>query len=76
MDKLPKLKVCGLDWNAAEKIITFEQAQYFPFCNSLIITVEDQVINSYEDLLNLVAKKPYRDMEYLNVAFVPIIVGG
>lgn len=76
MDGLPRLKVTGLNWNAVEEVVAFKQAQYFPFGSNLIISVEDQVINSFDDLLRLVEREPYRDMEYLKVVFLPVVVGG
>jgi hypothetical protein len=76
MDKMPKLKVNGLGWSNSPELVDFEQARYFPYCNDLIITVEDQVINSYNDLVQLASAGTYKDKEYLEVVFLPMIVGG
>ncbi len=76
MTKAPKLKVKGLGWDVAEEVRDFEQARYFPFGSDVIIVVEDEVIRSYDDLVQLVAKGRFKDKEYLEVMFLPIIVGG
>lgn len=77
MTEAPKLKVKGLGWDVAEEVRDFEQARYFPFGSSdVIIVVEDEVIRSYDDLVQLVAKGCFKDKEYLEVMFLPIIVGG
>jgi hypothetical protein len=72
----PKLKVKGLGWDAGEDIRGFEEAIYFPFCSELTITVEGEVIGSYEDLVKLAEKECHRDKEFLEVIFLPLIVGG
>lgn len=76
MTKLPKLKVKGLGWDISEEIRDFEQAKYLPFGHNVIIVVEGQVIESYEDLIQLAAQDRYKDKEFLEVMFLPIIVGG
>lgn len=76
MTKLPKLKVKGLGWDVSEEIRDFEQAKYLPFGHNLIIVVEGQVIESYEDLVQLAAQDRYKNKEFLEVMFLPIIVGG
>jgi hypothetical protein len=76
MCNLPKLKVAGLGWDVSGKLIEFQEARYFPFSQDLIITVEDQVVNSYEELISLATVEPFRDKPYLEVVFLPVIVGG
>ena len=76
MTKLPKLKVKGLGWDVSKEICDFEQAKYFPFGHDVVIVVEGQVIRSYDDIIQLVAQDRYKDKEFLEVMFLPIIVGG
>lgn len=76
MTKLPKLKVNGLGWNVSKEICDFEQAKYFPFGQDVVIVVEGQVIRSYEELVQLVDQDRNKDKAFLQVMFLPIIVGG
>lgn len=75
MTRLPKLKIKGLGWDT-EKDYDFEQAKHFPFDQGLIIAVEDKVIDSYEDIVQLANQDPNKDKELLEVMFLEIIVGG
>ena len=76
MTELPELKVTGLGWDVSEKIQDFKQAKHFPFGHDVIIVAEGEVIRSYEDLVQLVAQERYKDKKFLEVMFLPIIVGG
>lgn len=76
MTKLPKLKVNGLGWDVSKEICDFEQAKYFPFGQDVVIVVEGQVIRSYEELVQLVDQDRNKDKAFLQVMFLPIIVGG
>ena len=77
MTKLPKLKIKGLGWDASEEIRDFDQGKYLPFdYDYVIIVVEEQVVRSHEDLVQLVALDRYKNKEYLEIKFLPIIVGG
>lgn len=76
MSDLPKLKIHGLSWDATEEIRDFDQAKYFPFSPDLIIVVEDEVIRSYDDLVQLIEKGVFQGKDILEVTFLPIIVGG
>lgn len=77
MTKLPKLKVQGFRSDVSEEIRDFEQAKLFPFSHhDLVVVVEGEVVNSYEDIVQIVAQERYKDKEYLEVAFVPMIEGG
>ncbi len=76
MEKLPKLKISGLGWDATEGLHNLEEAQYFSFNEDMIVTVEDQVVNSYEEIVQLASREPFKDREYLEVIFLPVIVGG
>lgn len=76
MTDLPKLKVKGLGWEDKEEIRDFEQARYFPFHSDLIVVVEDHIIRSYDELVKLLEQGKFKGKEYLEVMFLPIIVGG
>ncbi|MFC1983706.1 hypothetical protein ACFLVO_01650 [Chloroflexota bacterium] len=77
MSKLPKLRVLNPSWGVAEEIRDFKQGKYLPFnTEGMWIVVEDQVINSYEDLVQLAAENRYKDKEFLEVSFLYIVVGG
>ena len=74
--KLPKLKVKGLGWDAAKETCDFDQAKFFPYQRDLVIVVEQNVVRSYDDLIKLASQDPYKDKEFLEVQFLPVIVGG
>jgi hypothetical protein len=76
MNNLPKLKVSGLGWDEVGKLIDFQQACYFPFSQDLIITVDGQVVDSYEAMVHLAGAGTWLDKPYLEVVFLPVIVGG
>jgi len=74
MSKLPKLKVKlrGL----SDDIRDFEQGKYLLFCDHVLILVEGQVINSYEELVQLAAQDGYKDKEFLEVLVTTAVAGG
>ena len=76
MSDFPRLKVSGLGWDTPGELIEFEQARYFPFSPDLIITVDDQVVNSYEEMEKLAEAAICNQKPYLEVVFLPVIVGG
>ena len=76
MPNFPKLKAKGLGWDDSGEIRDFEQARYFPFSQGLVIVVEDQVVESYEDIIRRVDQDRFKEKELLEVKFLPIIVGG
>ena len=78
MYKLPKLKVKRPVGHPSEEIREFEQGRYFLFSygDGVFVVVEGQVINSYEELIQLAAQDCYKDKEFLEVIIVPEISGG
>lgn len=66
MPKLPKLRVKTFPGGSSEETHDFEQAKDLPFLDVLIF-VEGQRINSYEELIQLAAQDSYRDKESLEV---------
>jgi hypothetical protein len=77
MPGLPKLKVIRSAWSdQPEEIQSFEQAKDFPYHEELVIVAEGRQINSYEDLVLLAQQERYGKQEYIEVIFLPMIVGG
>lgn len=76
MAKLPKFRVKSLGWNMREEIRDLEQARHFPFRHGVIIMVEGEVVRSYDDLVQLLEQGRYKDREFLEVMFLPIMGGG
>ena len=66
MPKLPKLKVKTFPGYSSEEVRDFEQAKDLPFLDVLIF-VEGQRINSYEEFVQLAAQDSYTDKEFLEV---------
>jgi hypothetical protein len=46
------------------------------FTEDLIVTLEGQVVNSFEEIKRLAESPGYRDKEFLEIVFLPVIVGG
>ena len=78
MSRLPKLRLKKPFGYPFEEIRDFEQAQYFLFSYraSAVVMVEGQVINSYEELVQLATEDCYKDQESLEVVLLPAVVGG
>lgn len=75
MSKTPKFRVKGLGWEAAGTY-SIEQARNFPYGQGLVVSVEDQVVQSYEELLQLINQPSFVDKDFIQVTFLDIIVGG
>jgi hypothetical protein len=77
MANLPKLKIIkSACLDEPDTIQVFEQARSFPFHEELLIVAEGKQINSYDELLKLAQQEQFRNREYLEVIFLPMIVGG
>ena len=78
MSRLPKLRLKKPFGYPFEEIRDFEQAQYFLFSYgaSAVVMVEGQVINSYEELVQLATQDCYKDKESLEVVLLPAVVDG
>ncbi len=74
--KYPRLKVKKDAWKNTFEIQGFETAKDFPFGMETIIAVEGQQINSYEDLVKLIAQERFKRKRVLEVLFLPMISGG
>ncbi len=78
MSKLPKLKIKLLFGDTGEDIYELEQAKYrFTYGQEGMVVVEGQVVNSYEELVQLASRDDYKDKEFLEVELLPTLpVGG
>ena len=85
MPKLPKLKVKRTfgytpgegQVYPTEETYDFEQAKSFPYDHiGTLILVENQVINSYDELVQLASQDYCRDKEFLEVIMAPLIGAG
>ena len=77
MSKLPKLKV-RRTWNPVEETHDLEQARHLLFSRGadMLVIVEGQMVNSYEELVQLAAQEPYKDKESLEVVMTPLWPAG
>lgn len=75
MEKLPKLKISGLGWDD-KKLHDLSEARFFAFTEDLIVTLEGQIVGSFEEIKGLAESRNYREKEYLEIVFLPVIVGG
>ena len=77
MSKLPKLKIKLLFGYPSEDICELEQAKYrFTYGQEGLVVVEGQVVNSYEELVQLASRDDYKDKEFLEVELLPALIGG
>jgi len=72
--KLPKLNVNK--WSGEQEVQEIKSWEKFPFGVYDVIVVEGQEVYSYQELLDLAKKEPYKDQEFLDVRIVPVIAGG
>ena len=77
MSELPKLKI-KKTWNPVEEIHDLEQSRHLLFSrgSDMLIIVEGQMVNSYEELVQLVAQAPYKDRESIEVIMTPLWPAG
>lgn len=76
MTLFPKLKVKVLAGPPCEEIRDFEQARSLPFGEHVLIVVEGQTVESYEELLRLAAQEQHKDKAYLEVLVTYVLYGG
>ena len=79
MSELPKLKIKWFLEPFRETTIDFEKAKYsLPFGPpyTLLIVLDGQVINSYDELVQLATEKHHRDKEFLEVVVMTAVGGG
>ncbi len=77
MSESPKLKV-KRSWNPVEETHDLEQARHLLFSrgSDMLVIVEGQMVNSYEELVQLAAQAPYKDKESLEVVMTPLWPAG
>ena len=79
MSELPKLKVNWYSSNPEdETTCNFEEAKDLVFSHGLdvLVFVEGQMVNSYEDLSRFVAQNHFQNKETLHVVLVSVVAGG
>jgi hypothetical protein len=78
MDTLPKLRIKLPSHNEARDICNLEEAKYrFNWGHEpFLIAVEGQIINSFDDLLELAKQDRFKGREFLEVELQPLLAGG
>ena len=77
MSKLPKLKVKLPFGDTVQDVCELEQARYrFSYGQETLVVVEGQVVNSYEELVQLASRDEYKDKEFLEVQLLENLPGG
>ena len=74
MARLPKIKLKMP--NGREEIRDLEEAKNFLSNWGMLIIVEGQAINSYEQLIKIANQNSHKSKEFLEVTVVPFIEGG
>jgi hypothetical protein len=74
MSTLPKLKITK--WNGEELIQDIEDWKNFPFAIDDLVMVEGQEIYSYQEMVEMAAKEPFKNYKTLDVRVMPFIAGG
>ena len=81
MSKLPKLEIRKPAGYPNVEILDFEQAREYlellwSYGSAVVVTVEGQMLDSYEKLVELANQDCYKDREFLKVDVWPIVGGG
>jgi len=80
MSELPKLKVKWWSLGCAEEETTcdLEQARDIVFGKNTatLVFAEGEMINSYEELVQVAAQEQHKDKETLNVSLLVAAIGG
>ena len=79
MSELPKLRIKWLTQPFREKDVEFEKARSsLPFDSpyTTSITLEGQVIKSYDELVQLASDERYRGKPFLEVVVIAPVGGG
>ena len=77
MPELPRLKV-KMPSGRDEEICDLEQAKYLiPFdIDEVLVVADGQVIESYDELVQLATQDLYKSKELLEVLLLPLVSGG
>lgn len=78
MTGLPKLKIHKPFGYPLEETVDFDKAQYFLFNygSSVIVAVEGEIMNSYDELLEFAKREHNVGKELLEVWVFPEVDGG
>lgn len=78
MSRLPKLKITNWAFGYPEESIRdFKAARDFLNLDpTLLVTVEGEVLVSYNELVRLAGKERHRGKAFLNVELLPLVGGG
>ncbi len=76
MANLPKLRITRA-WNPTEEVREMAEARnmLFNMGPDLVILVEGQMVRSYEEMVEMASKLPYRHKDPLNVVITPLYSG-
>lgn len=74
MTTQPKLKIKM--YNGNEEIRDLKEVKDLYSTWMMMVLVDGYVVNSYEEMVNLVTQEQYKDKEFVEVALVPFIEGG
>ena len=76
MSDFPKLRV-KRTWTAEVETITLENARYSLFSGTrVVVTVEGQIVSSYDELVKLVSQDEYKGKKFLEVVIDPLWPAG
>jgi PDZ domain-containing secreted protein len=76
MSRLPKLKVKLPASYLGEEVFELEEAKDILNFDEGIIMVEGQTVHSYDDFVQLITQQKYKNLEFIEIVVLPIIVGG
>ena len=74
MSKLPKLKLTMPNGHEEIRDIKEDDSIYSNW--TMLVLAGGQVVNSYEELVQLASQDQYKDKEFLEVTIIPFIEGG
>ena len=74
-EDLPKLKI-KVFGQVGEDICELDQAGYLFSFTDRMVMIDGKRVNSYDELLGIAGRKAYRHRQYIEVNFLPHIVGG
>ena len=78
MSKLPRLKINWQEGSQSDETYELDRVKELIFDQGpgVLVFVEGQLINSHEELVQLVAQERYQNREWLWVFLVPRTIGG
>ncbi len=67
MPRLPKLIVEAVDLDVIRHVFSR---------GDVLVIVEGQVVDSYDDFIKLYSEEPYTDREFIRIELVHVVTGG